>query len=104
MAHHPQCVFDVLSSTARKVALVLCFGSATPIENELDRIDVFYGLGVRSMWFCYCESNMLCGVMGETFVDFGLSDFGYDSIKRMNKVGIPVDVGHTNDRTVRARG
>jgi membrane dipeptidase len=37
--------------------------------------------------------------MGETRLDSGLTDFGYDAVKRMNKVGILVDVGHTNDRT-----
>ncbi|UCD44200.1 MAG: membrane dipeptidase [Candidatus Bathyarchaeota archaeon] len=82
-----------------KVALVLCLESATPIENELDRIDVLYGLGVRSMGICYSESNMLGGGMGEAFKDAGLTDFGYDAVKRMNRVGMLIDVGHTNDRT-----
>ena len=82
-----------------KLALVLCLESATPIENELDRIDVLYGLGVRSMGICYSESNMLGGGMHEAFLDSGLTDFGYDAVKRMNKVGMLVDVGHTNDRT-----
>jgi len=81
------------------VAMVLALESATPIENELDRIDVLYGLGVRSMGICYSESNMLGGGMGETFLDSGLTDFGYDAVKRMNKLGMLVDVGHTNDRT-----
>jgi len=82
-----------------KIALVLCLESATPIENELDRIDVLYGLGIRSLGICYSESNMLGGGMGETNKTTGLSDFGYDAVKRMNKLGMLVDVGHTNDRT-----
>jgi len=82
-----------------KIALVLALESATPIENELDRIDVLYGLGVRSMGICYSESNMLGGGMGEAYKDSGLTDFGYDAVKRMNKVGLLIDVGHTNDRT-----
>ncbi len=82
-----------------KIALVLCLESATPIENEVDRVDVLYGLGVRSMGVCYSESNMLGGGMGETRLDPGLTDFGYDAVRRMNKVGMLVDVGHTNDRT-----
>ena len=82
-----------------KIALVLCLESSTPIENELDRIDVLYGLGVRSMGICYSESNMLGGGMGETDTTAGLTDFGYDAVKRMNKLGMLVDVGHTNDKT-----
>lgn len=83
-----------------RVALVLCLESATPIENELDRIDVLYGLGVRSLGICYSESNMLGGGMGETYRTAGLSDFGYYAVKRMNKLGMLIDVGHTNDQTV----
>ncbi len=82
-----------------KIALVLCLESATPIENEVDRIDVLYGLGVRSMGICYSESNMLGGGMGEAYKDSGLTDFGYDCVKRMNRLGMLIDVGHTNDRT-----
>jgi len=82
-----------------RIALVMCLESATPIENEIDRIDVLYGLGVRSMGICYSESNMLGGGMGETNLDSGLTDFGYDAVKRMNKLGMLIDVGHTNDRT-----
>ena len=82
-----------------KIALVIALESATPIENELDRIDVFYGLGVRSMGICYSESNMLGGGMGEAYKDYGLTNFGYDAVKRMNKLGLLIDVGHTNDRT-----
>jgi membrane dipeptidase len=82
-----------------RIALVLCLESATPIENELDRIEVLYGFGIRSMGICYSESNMLGGGMGETHLDSGLTDFGYDAVKRMNKVGMLIDIGHTNDRT-----
>lgn len=82
-----------------KISLVFCLESATPIENELDRIDVLYGLGVRSMGICYSESNMLGGGMHEAFQDTGLTDFGYDAVKRMNKIGMLIDIGHTNDRT-----
>ncbi len=93
-------VGDIREAKRRgKIALALCLESATPIENEVDRVDVLYGLGVRSMGICYSESNMLGGGMGESRLDSGLTDFGYDTVRRMNKVGILVDVGHTNDRT-----
>lgn len=82
-----------------KIAIVFCLESASPIENELDRLDVLYGLGIRSVGICYSESNMLGAGMGEGFKDSGLTDFGYDSVKRMNKLGMLIDIGHTNDRT-----
>ena len=97
---HCRAVQDIKDAKEKgKIALVLALESATPIENELDRIDVLYGLGVRSMGICYSESNMLGGGMGEAYKDSGLTDFGYDAVKRMNKLGLLIDVGHTNDRT-----
>jgi membrane dipeptidase len=100
MVTHCKNVDDIRDAAENgRVALVVCLESATPIENEIDRIDVLHGIGVRSIGICYSESNMLGGGMGETNQDSGLSDFGYDAVKRMNRVGMLVDVGHTNDRT-----
>ena len=104
--HHQRMVIHCLRAEDIKrahengqIALVFCLESASPVENELDRIDVLYGLGVRSMGICYSESNMVGGGMGETDKAAGLTDFGFDAIKRMNKLGMLVDVGHTNDKT-----
>ena len=36
---------------------------------------------------------------GETSPTAGLTDFGYDAVKRMNKLGMLIDVAHTNDKT-----
>jgi len=82
-----------------KLAWVAALESASCIENEVDRIDILFGLGVRSLGICYSENNMLGGGMGEINQDVGLSDFGYDAVVRMNKVGMLIDVGHTSDRT-----
>ena len=36
-----------------RIALVACIESATPVENEVDRVDVLYGFGVRMMGITY---------------------------------------------------
>ncbi len=100
MVTHCKTVRDIGNThESGKIALVLGLESASPIENELDRIDVLYGLGIRSMGICYSENNVLGGGMGESNQSQGLTDFGYDAVKRMNKLGLLVDVGHTTDRT-----
>jgi len=81
-----------------RLAWVAVLESASCIENEVDRLDVLYGLGIRSMGICYSESNMLGSGLKE-LRDGGLTDFGYDALVRMNKLGILVDVSHTSDRT-----
>jgi len=81
-----------------RLAWVPVLESSSCIENEVDRIDILYGLGIRSMGICYSESNMLGSGLSERR-DGGLTDFGYDCVKRMNKVGMLIDVSHTGDRT-----
>jgi len=81
-----------------KVAWVAVIESASCIENEVDRLDILYGLGIRSVGVNYSESNMLGSGLKEPR-DGGLTDFGYDALVRMNKLGILVDVSHVSDRT-----
>ena len=81
-----------------KIAWVGVLESASSIENEVDRLDIIYGLGVRSIGVNYSESNMLGSGLKER-LDGGLTDFGYDAVVRMNKLGILIDVSHTSDQT-----
>jgi len=81
-----------------KLAWVAVLESASCIENEVDRLDILYGLGVRSIGVNYSESNMLGSGLKE-HLDGGLTEFGYDALVRMNKLGLLVDVSHTSDRT-----
>ena len=57
-----------------QIALVVALEAATMIENELDRIEILYGFGVRQMGITYSESNMLGTGLRETR-DGGLTSF-----------------------------
>ena len=72
--------------------------AATPIENELDRIDILYGLGIRMLGVVYSESNALGAGCREPS-DGGLTGFGLRAVERMNKLGMLIDVSHAGDRT-----
>ena len=98
---HCKSVKDILTAfETGQLAWVAVLESCSCIENEVDRIDVLYGLGVRSMGLVYSESNMLGSGLDE-IRDGGLTDFGYDCIIRMNKLGMLVDVSHVSDQTAR---
>lgn len=84
--------------TSGRVAVVPALEAATPIENELDRIDVLYGLGIRMLGVTYSESNALGSGCRET-QDGGLTGFGRRAVERMNRLGILIDVSHAGDRT-----
>jgi membrane dipeptidase len=81
-----------------RVGLVFGLEAATPIENELDRLDVLYGLGLRQIGIAYSDANSLGSGLGET-TDGGLTAFGRRAVTRMNKLGLAIDVSHSSDRT-----
>jgi membrane dipeptidase len=79
-----------------RIALVPSLEGAAPIENELDRLDVLFGLGVRMLGVAYSESNQLGGGIRDPG-DGGLTRFGRDAVRRMNRLGMAIDVSHTGD-------
>ena len=81
-----------------QVAMVLSLEGAAMIENELDRIDILYGFGVRALGIAYSEGNALGAGLKEPG-DGGLTVFGRKAVERMNKLGIAIDVSHSGDRT-----
>jgi len=96
---HCKTVDDITSAhKTGRLAWVAVLESLSCIENEVDRIDILFGLGVRSAGINYSESNMLGSGLRERN-DGGLTDLGYDAVVRMNKVGMLIDVSHCSDRT-----
>ena len=92
-------VEDVLAAKpSGRIAFVACLEAATAIENEVDRVDVLYGFGVRCMGITYSESNALGSGLREKH-DGGLTDLGHAVVKRMNRLGMTIDLAHVGDRT-----
>lgn len=81
-----------------KVAWVAVMEGAMMIENELDRLDLLYGFGLRSIGITYSESNALGSGLKEDR-DGGLTKFGKRAVERMNKLGLLIDCSHTGDQT-----
>jgi len=81
-----------------RVAWVASIEGAAMIENELDRIEVLYGLGVRVLGVTYSEANALGSGLKEAR-DGGLTAFGRKAVERMNRVGMLIDCSHAGDRT-----
>jgi membrane dipeptidase len=81
-----------------RVGIVFGLEAATPIENELDRLDVLYGIGLRQIGIAYSDSNALGSGLKEPH-DGGLTLFGRRAVDRMNRLGLAIDVSHSSDRT-----
>jgi membrane dipeptidase len=81
-----------------QIAFIVSLEGAAMIENELDRIDILYGLGVRCLGIAYSEGNALGAGLREPR-DGGLTQFGRDAVRRMNKLGLAIDISHSGDQT-----
>ena len=84
----------------RRVGIILGWQNTFAIESNIDRIKLFYDLGVRFMQLTYNTQNLVGSGCWESH-DNGLSDFGRDTIDRMNELGVTIDLSHVGERTAK---
>ncbi len=70
-----------------------------PIGNDLNMIQEFYDLGARYITLCHTKNNDICdSSTDKNGPEYdGLSDFGVNVVKEMNRIGMMVDVSHISD-------
>jgi len=83
---------------AGEKALIIVFQDPHPIENSLDKLRVLYELGLRVVQMTYNKSNYIGTGCTET-IDRGLTDFGREAVKKMNELGIVIDLSHCSRQT-----
>jgi Zn-dependent dipeptidase, microsomal dipeptidase homolog len=88
-----------LAAEAGQIAWVPAIETSRMIENELDRIELLFGAGIRKLGITYSESNALASGLGEKR-DAGLTKFGEAAVDRMNDVGMAIGLSHASDLTV----
>jgi membrane dipeptidase len=70
-------------------------GSA--LGGSLDRVEEFHEAGVRYITLCHSRNNQICDSCAQGGGWNGLSKFGKDVVKTMNRLGMLVDVSHISD-------
>lgn len=83
-----------------KVGIILGFQNIGPLEGDLGLLQVFYRLGVRIIQLTYHFRNV-CGDGCYEPSDAGLSLWGRELIRRMNDLGMVIDLAHVGERTAR---
>jgi len=81
-----------------KVAVIFSFEAASPLEDKLERIDLFRNLDVLVMQLSYNHTTPFgVGCLdGETG---GVTELGRKAIARMNKLGVALDLSHSNTQS-----
>ena len=69
-----------------------------PIGTDLDRLETLYGLGVRVVQLTYNRRNLIGDGCTERQPS-GLSTFGLEFIRHLNRLGIAIDLSHCGYRT-----
>jgi membrane dipeptidase len=90
---------------AHKLACLSGVEGGHMIEDNLDYLDSFYIRGVRYMTLSWNNStSWSTSAMDETrhtfkVTPYGLNDFGRQVVKKMNQLGMMVDVSHIGEKT-----
>ena len=87
-----------------KFAALMGIEGGHAIENDPRLLREFYRLGVRYMTLTWSNTNEWgdsSGDINNTSVKHhgGLTDFGKDVVREMNRLGMMVDISHTSDAT-----
>ena len=83
-----------------RLAVFYLYQNATQFDDDLDRVDLFYRMGLTSCQVTYNERNLAgvgCRAEGD---NGGLTEFGREMVDRMNAVGMLVDLSHANIPTM----
>lgn len=67
------------------------------IGQDIGNIEAFYNMGARYITLCHTRNNDICDSSTDSTEHNGLSDFGVEVVKEMNRVGMMIDVSHMSD-------
>jgi membrane dipeptidase len=85
-----------------QIAAFLSCEGGHGLEGKLDRLDDLYARGVRSLQLVHYAQNTLGDVQTLPPVYNGLSPFGRDVVRQLNRLGMVVDVAHASFAAVKA--
>jgi membrane dipeptidase len=87
-----------------KIAALIGIEGGHAIQDSLDKLSEFYGKGVRYMTLTHSNTNNWADSSGDLKNatmrhHAGLTDFGKDVVREMNRLGMMVDISHVADKT-----
>ncbi len=80
-----------------KRAIFIGVENGWAIGKDLTLLKTYYDLGARYMTLSHTRNNDICDSSTDEEEHGGLSDFGVEVVKEMNRLGMIVDVSHISD-------
>jgi len=83
----------------KRVLLAMGMENGAPIQGNLDNLEYFYDRGIRYITLTHSKNNHICDSSYDLTRKWkGLSPFGRQVIREMNRLGIMIDVSHVSDQ------
>jgi membrane dipeptidase len=82
-----------------KIAILMGMEGGHMIDNDVAVLRMYSALGVRYMTLSHFFNNDWADSSTDTPAHNGLTDFGKDVVREMNRVGMLVDISHVADKT-----
>ncbi len=80
------------------ISLPMGLENGSPIGQDLAMVQYFHERGVRYVTLTHSKSNQIADSSYDENKQWdGLSDFGFEVVREMNRVGIMVDISHVSD-------
>ena len=94
--HVPQDI--AVAQASGRVGIILGAQNCSPIEDDIDMVEVMRDLGLMIMQLTYNNQSLLaCGCYEAE--DSGITHFGRQVIREMNRVGMVIDMSHSAERS-----
>lgn len=84
---------------AGKIAALLSAEGGHQIDDDLAVLRMYYRLGIRSMTLTHFRNNDWADSSTDKPLHNGLTGFGKQVVREMNRLGMLVDVSHVSDKT-----
>jgi len=109
VAHYPE-TFELALTAADierirrrgKIASLIGMEGGHSINNSLAVLRMAYGLGARYMTLTHTKNTDWADAAGDEPAHHGLTPFGEEVVREMNRLGMLVDLSHVTDETMRA--
>ena len=85
--------------TQKKIATLIGVEGGHMIGNDLAVLRLYAALGARYMTLTHSGNNEWADASTEKAAHNGLTEFGKDVVREMNRLGMMVDISHVSDKT-----
>jgi membrane dipeptidase len=83
----------------KKIAILMGIEGGHMIGNDIRLIRIYSALGVRYMTLAHFKNDEWADSSTDKPAHNGLTDFGKDVVREMNRQGILIDISHVSDKT-----